>query len=94
MVHERCAHGSKITLIDREHSNRHLPDRGSRNQFRTGPLKVVFPDVSARMEQSDDLSGRGVNSGYVWALVPIAVHACQRQILGSRIAAVLNGKMM
>jgi hypothetical protein len=46
------------------------------------------------MEQADHLSRLGVNGRKIWALVTIAIRACQREVVGRIVGHMLLGLNM
>jgi hypothetical protein len=61
------------------------------DHHQTIPLEVLFPDVFARVKQSDHSFCPGIDARDIWPFVKIAKRAGKRQIALDRRTFVLTG---
>lgn len=80
---------ANIVGVHREDGDSRSADRRPADNQRSDPVEVILPCVLARIEEAGHLTGFGINSGQVRALVQIAVVAGECEVRWIVAAAVL-----
>ena len=78
-----------IWMIDVQNVNRRSSLRRIAHQERAIPVKMLIPDVVARMKETRDCPGGRVDARDIGSLVGIAVETTRCQIVGRCLSAVL-----
>ena len=89
--------GAKQQEIIRVHSedmNRHTAYRRQPEKPDAVGSKVISPNVSSGMKQTDEFARRGIKPGDIRAFKPIAVEAGHRKVIEYGGAGVLPGDNM